>query len=142
MVDKYQQYRDAVKSGFKEYGELAGKKKQIDSDLNKLIQLITANVNMLPEGERERVSEEFDEIKLPSGFSDAIWRVLSPFEFMSATDVRAALEKSGYDLSNQSNALASIHTTLRRFPPDKVISKLEKGKLVYRRKGLTPLKNF
>lgn len=140
MADKYQQYRDAVRNGFAEYGDLAGKKKQVDSDLNKLIQLITANINMLPEGERERVAEEFDERKLPSGFSDAIWRVLSPFEFMSAADVRAALGRSGYDLSHQSNALASIHTTLRRFPPDKVGSKLQKGKLVYRRKGLTPLK--
>ncbi|OLE52243.1 MAG: hypothetical protein AUG51_18990 [Acidobacteria bacterium 13_1_20CM_3_53_8] len=50
-----------------------------------------------------------------AGLSDACREVLKASDKeMTAMDVRDALIRTGYDLSKYSNALASIHTTLKR----------------------------
>lgn len=50
------------------------------------------------------------------GLTDAIREVLktSGTDYLSPTDVRDKLQKSGYDASKQANVLASIHTILKR----------------------------
>jgi hypothetical protein len=55
-------------------------------------------------------------IDADSGLADACRAVLrATSRYMSASDVRDALEASAYDLTQHSNPLASIHSILKRF---------------------------
>lgn len=143
VADKYQKYRDAIEQAFLEMSELTTRKKAIESDISKLLQLAAANIAMLPASERTAIAKKLESLKEPSGLSEAIFRVLKHDKPMSAADVRDALIQSGYDLSNQVNALASIHTTLKRLADaNKIFYANSAEKTLYLRPAvLSELKN-
>ena len=137
-MDKFQKYRDAANEGIKELEKLTAKKLEIESEISTLTQLIAGNIAILPASERSDLGLKFEAAQAPSGMTNAVIRTLSFKEWRSAADVRDALVKSGYDLSTQANPLASIHTTLRRLVGNRVESKEDEGRMVYRRKGMMP----
>jgi len=98
---------------------LGMKRKEIDRDMAKLRQLIRANADMLPDDEGAVFLEEA-ESSGERGFTDTVRRLLrsNPHGF-TPTELRSALVAEGFDLSAQSNGMASIHSVLKR---------LEKGR--------------
>ena len=131
-MDKFQKYRDAAEQAFLELAKLTAAKKEIENDISKLLQLAAANIAVLPASERATITKKLESLKEPSGLSEAIFRVLKHDKRMSAADVRDALIQSGYDLSNQVNALASVHTTLKRLADaKKIYYSSGKGKTLY-----------
>jgi len=71
------------------------------------------------------------------GFTDACRTMLNNAhpEWISAIEIREALVRSGFDLSGYANAMASIHTILRRLEENNEVEKKEEGlKTVFRRK--------
>jgi hypothetical protein len=145
MVDNLQKYRQAALDGIAEIAKLTERKKAIESDISKILQIVAANIAMFPDSERRTLMERLEAAKGPSGLKEAVYSVLSPTKYMSAVEVRDAVISSGFDLSSQVNPLASVSTTLRRFESAEkplIDSKEEDGKTVYRRKGLRPLEGL
>ncbi len=79
------------------------------------------------EGEIATYQERLDGIIEPTGFTDAIRRVLQGAngEALTATDVKDALPKVGFSLSGYSNPLASVHTILKRLSQNPVLYNVE-----------------
>jgi hypothetical protein len=127
-------YRRAVLEGLGELTKLTQKRRAIDDQIGKLVQLLAANVNMLPKDEQAIFTTRINAATPASGLSDAILRVLDAEEYMSTLAVREELITNGYDLSGHVNALASIHTTLKRlFEAGKIDGKqTPDGKMFYR----------
>jgi hypothetical protein len=108
-------YIEALGDALVEYKKLTDRRKEIDERLGKLVRLIAANINMLPDDQQELFLARFNEMTPPTGLSDAILRILSTDEYMSPIEVRDKLLETGsYDFAGQANPLASIHTTLKR----------------------------
>ena len=142
MVDNLQRYRQAALDGIAEIAKLTERKKAIESDISKILQIVAANIAMFPDSERRTLMEKLESAKGPSGLKEAVYSVLSPTKYMSVAEIRDAVINSGFDLSSQVNPLASVSTTLRRFESTEkplVEAKQEEGKTVYKRKGLPPL---
>lgn len=130
-IDKYIQ---ASQEALDELKKLLEEKKAIDNNITKVTNLFHANIAMLPDEARKVIVAGYDMLKPPSGLTEAVMAVLT-FEGMAAVEVREAVIKSGYDLSGQVNALASISTTLKRLENDgKIISKESGGRAVYMKK--------
>jgi chromosome segregation ATPase len=68
------------------------------------------------------------------GFTDACRQLLKlEYKYMDAVEVRDALERRGYDLRKYTNALASVHTVLKRLlASGEIESKTEGLKTLYR----------
>ena len=98
----------------RELVELGKKRKEIDRDMTKLRQLIRANADMLPDNEGAVFLEEA-ESSGERGFTDTIRQLLrANRDGFTPTELRNALTAAGFDLSSQSNAMASIHSVLKR----------------------------
>src|SRR6266567_358063 len=139
MSDRFQKHRDAVEDGLAELEKLAQEKKEIDLEISKLVQIVAANIAILPAYERPSLGIKLEAATPPSGLSDAALRVLSFTNHMTVADVRDALLESGYDLSSQTNALASINTTLRRLAESgRVTFRDINGRNVYKRVATRP----
>lgn len=82
--------------------------------------------------------EMLDDIIEPTGFTDAIKKVLQTAngEAMTATEVKDALPGAGFPLSGYSNPLASVHTILKRLGKTPLLYNVEMvtrdGKNAYR----------
>jgi hypothetical protein len=135
----------AIKQGISEYKRLSQERKALDIQMQKLLQLVAANVNMLPDAEQESYIAQLIEMTPPSGLSEAILRVLKTDEWLSPIEVRDRLIEAGYDFAGQVNPLASIHTTLKRMVPKDAIANVPQpdGKTYYKKtetaRGLTNL---
>jgi hypothetical protein len=135
----------AIKQGISEYKRLLEERKALDIQMQKLLQLVAANVNMLPDAEQESYIAQLIEMTPPSGLSEAILRILKTDEWLSPIEVRDALIEAGYDFAGQVNPLASIHTTLKRMVPKDAITNVPQpdGKTYYKKtetgRGLTNL---
>jgi hypothetical protein len=97
-------YRRALEAAIKEYEALGAERHRIDTRLSELAQTIgtlTRLCGLTP--------------TVPWGLTDACRTVLrNAGAPMSPSEVRDRLQGIGYDLSSYSNALAAIHTTLKR----------------------------
>jgi hypothetical protein len=141
-VMDYEKYLQAATEALDELKKLVDQKKAIEADIAKVSNLFMANVNMMPPAIVKAILDTYHSLKPPAGLSDAILRVLSSTDHMATVGVREALIKSGYDLTDQVNALASISTTLKRLsdPKDgRVIAREEEGRTVYKRARLKDL---
>jgi hypothetical protein len=134
MTDRYLK---AINDGIKEYKGLSKQKKSLETRMQKVLQLIAANVNMLPDAQQELFISQLMEMTPPSGLREAIIRVLAKTEnWLSPTEIRDMLVESGYDFAGQANPLASIHTTLKRLvDAEEAISNVPQpdGKTYYKR---------
>ena len=81
---------------------------------------------------------DIEEIIGPGGMTEAIRRVLqSTTEALTPTETKDALIASGFSLAGYSNALASIHTILKRLvQAGDVEPTLKDGKTAYLWKGI------
>jgi hypothetical protein len=113
-MDRLQPYRTQIQMALRELVELGKKRKEIDRDMTKLRQLIRANADMLPDNEGAVFLEEA-ESSGERGFTDTIRQLLrANRDGFTPTELRNALTAAGFDLSSQSNAMASIHSVLKR----------------------------
>lgn len=136
MDDENKKYRDAAVDGIRELEVLAKEIKEREAKFSKIYSIVAANIAMLPASQRPDLGAKLEATKAPTGLSKAVLRVLRYDKYMAATEVRDALTASGYDLSAQTNALASVHTTLKRLteaPNSRVRAMESHGRTVYRR---------
>jgi len=133
-----------LNAAFKEYADLFVERQEVDLKLSQKEQFIRATVNMLPEDQRG-IWESYLE-KLAGdymGLSQAVRAVLqeSPKRFHTATEVRKALEKSGFDFANYTtNPLSSVHAALKRLKPEEAEMEKVEGVMAWRWIGEMPLK--
>jgi hypothetical protein len=93
---------------------LGMKRKEIDRDMAKLRQLIRANADMLPDQEGATFLEDAESSE-ERGFTDSIRQLIRlNSSGFTPTELRDALTAEGFDLSSQSNVMASIHSVLKR----------------------------
>ncbi|MGH9162836.1 MAG: hypothetical protein ACRD2X_22970 [Vicinamibacteraceae bacterium] len=98
------EYRRALRAAVKEYEQLGVERQRIDKRLSELVQTI---------GTLSRLCGLTPTV--PWGLTDACRTVLRNGGVpMTAADVRDRLQAIGCDLSSYANALAAIHTTLKR----------------------------
>jgi hypothetical protein len=99
-----QEYRRALEAAIKEYEALGAERQRIDTRLSELAQTI---------GTLSRLCGLTPTV--PWGLTDACRTVLrNAGRPMTPSEVRDRLQGIGYDFSSYSNALAAIHTTLKR----------------------------
>src|SRR5215470_5606038 len=110
-----ERYYKAIKEGIAEYQQLSNERVTLEARMQKVLQLVAANLNMLPDTQQEPFLTQLLEMRPPKGWSEAIIRILDKGDtWLSPTEVRDALAEGGYDFTGQANPLASIHTTLKR----------------------------
>lgn len=129
----------AATDALKAYKKFSAQRKDIESQLANLERIFYASLDMLTEGQRAKLLEEFEPMKAPSGLSDAVLRALDSDKSMTAVQVRDTLIENGYDLSEQVNALGSIYTTLRRLVASKLVSCVEHKNYGRMYKRLVPI---
>lgn len=110
-------YRRLIADSKRKLSELRERRDEIDVEMGKLRMLIFATANMLPDEERDEAIEGVGEETLSRrvGLTAAIDLALERADdWQTPKQVREALEQSGYDLDDYGNAMASIHTVLKR----------------------------
>jgi len=122
-----------------EFSSLLRERQELDLKLAQKLQFIRATMNQLPDGEVKKVEEYLDKLASGSaGLSESIRKILSnnPRKWHTATEVRDALIKAGFDFGNYaSNPLASVHSTLKRIKPAEAEMHTADGVMVWRWKG-------
>jgi len=105
-------YHQARSSALKELADAAKQKEILDKRIARLKQTL-ASLDALIEGDEASTEsrQEMDVVGITDAVRNALKIANSP---RTAVDVRDWLASSGYDLSDQENALASIHTILKR----------------------------
>jgi hypothetical protein len=114
-VDRFEPYRQQAKEAGRLFADACQRRKQADQDMARFRKLATALADMLPDDERLRFLQDLD-ASSAVGFTDTIkqiYREASP-NGVTPMQVRAKLQGAGYDLSGQSNPMASIHSVIRR----------------------------
>lgn len=108
-------YRWQIGDALLRIDELMKQKKEIDEQLTILRNLAQATAFMLPDGaERDAVVAEIERGSA-TGFTATIRNIIQQNpRGLTPPEIRDALFGVGYDLSNQVNPLASIHSVLRR----------------------------
>ena len=133
------QYRTAVVLYTARLEKVVAERTKLNKEIERVADLIEANANFLPEEERAEKLQKLEKLVAgPPGFTDSVRNVLRsrPEYFVTAIGVRDWLAKEGYNLSQYSNPLASIHTILRRLAKSKeVFTEVKDGELYYRWKG-------
>lgn len=123
MTDRYEPYRNQIRTALRELTEKGRLRTEIDRDMANLRQLILANANLLPDDERKVFIAQADEAE-PAGFTETIRKILqSAVRGLTPVEVRDALVASGKNLSSQANPMASIHTVLKRLEKSGSISR-------------------
>ena len=133
------QYRNAVVMYTARLGQVVAERSKLNREIERVTDLIEANANFLPEEERaERLQKMEQLVAGPPGFTDSVRNVLRSRsgDWATAIRVRDWLNAEGYNLSQYSNPLASIHTILRRLAKsDEVFTEVKDGEINYRWKG-------
>ena len=133
-------YNDALTECLLRIGELHKQRMAIDSDLSKLRNLARATINMLPDEQQANYTELLDSFYQDAdvGLKESIANILmASHTWMSPVAVRDALFQQGFNFdSYTSNPLASIHTVLKRFSPEKVETRSKDGVTEYHWKGV------
>ena len=100
---------------------------------NKRIAQVIESINSLTRLEPGKVAQLIGDPASQSGLSAAVRQVFRADPgWLYPTEVRDRLANSGYDISQHSNILASVHTCLKRLAEaDEIGSKEIEGKLAY-----------
>jgi hypothetical protein len=108
----------------------------LDEQIDKLKKLASATYELMDDKEKVAYSEVFEELNrsdqsLTHEIRQAL--LLGGGEYLTPTQIRERLVKSGYDFSRyQSNPLVSIHSTLNRMKGEVDTVVLEEGTKGYR----------
>jgi hypothetical protein len=91
---------------------------KIAQEISDLRELIRANANFLPDQERETELMILELFKVPTNVTEAvrlsIFIASAQGKRMTPMEVKALTESLGFDFSEYSNPMASIHTILKR----------------------------
>ena len=124
--------------------KLVANREKLNLEIQRISALIAANADFLPEEERAVRLQELEQLVAdPPGFTDSVRNVLraNPERAATATDVRDLLAEAGFNLSDYSNPLASIHTILKRLAErGEVTTITDNGQTYYRWKADGPRK--
>ena len=139
MTDAH--YKDSLDAAKTEMETLLGEQTQIEQRLSYIEgRLQSLRKTVLSLG--ELVGEEFEPQTV--GITEAIRKILRDAHdgrglYMSPTGVRNALQKDSFPLSDYKNALAVIHTTLKRLEEQSEIESTtgKNGKAFYRWREIT-----
>jgi hypothetical protein len=136
-------YVQLVKASVLKLGELTRQRDELEAQIAKLNQFISATLNMLPDEERERLQVKIDFIDARNlGLTDAVRKVLQHaprHAWVAGTEIRKTLIEAGFDFSEYtSNPLASIYAVAKRFKPQEVETDVIDGVRAFRWKGFPP----
>lgn len=142
MKHELKRYRAAILLCSLRLRKLVANREKLTLEIDRVSDLITANANFLPAGERAAQLQKLEQLVAdPPGFTDSVRNVLrtNPGDAATATAVRDLLAKAGFNLSAYSNPLASIHTILKRLAKrGEVTSSMNNGQIYYRWKADVP----
>lgn len=115
MPDRYEPYRQQVKFLLQEITSLSQRKREIELEMEKIEQLFHGNLGVIPAAERVNFLQGLEQV-MPAGLTD---RVRLAFKNaypkgLTPIQLRDALLASGVSLSQYSNAMATVHTVIRR----------------------------
>ncbi|SRR5713101_759392 len=114
-MDRFEPFRQQIRLALEELSEWSKQKQNAEREMAKLQQLIVANANMLPDAERVAFMGQIAEAVPPAGITDAIRQVFrANRKGLTPVQVKEALMVSGFDITSQANAMASIHSVIRR----------------------------
>lgn len=129
-------YKAVLTQTLQEFDAILKERQELDLKLAQKLQFIRATMNQLPDNEVSQFEDYLQKLFSGSGgLSDSIRRVLSenPRKWHTATQVRNALIKSGFDFGNYaSNPLASVHSALKRLKPEEAETDTVDGVMVWR----------
>lgn len=111
----------------------------ITNEMVQLEQVVTSLTPLTSEHSLEELNAFLIENATELNLADACREVLKKNNrYMTPIEIRDTLAASGFDLTNYSNPLASIHGVLKRFVESGTAEKHEKdGATMYRSKGYT-----
>ncbi len=135
-------YRAAVGVQTIRLKKLVAERNNLNVEIERVVDLISANANFLPESERaERLQALEQIIAEPLGFTDSVRNILSshPNHWVTPIGARDLLVSANFDLGKYSNPLASIHTILKRLAKSEELETMTKdGEIYYRWRGFKP----
>jgi hypothetical protein len=129
-------WQDALKRAQAELEEKRGEMQHLDEQramlAGEILQLEKAVDGLAPLASDRAIAERVNDFLIENatelGLADACREVLKKANrYMTAVDVRDALEAGGFDLSNYSNPLASIHGILKRFDESGEVASVSLG---------------
>lgn len=134
MTDMTRDIHNAVQIHLAELHELLVRRKENERDIARTRWMLKGLAQALPPG---KVQEELVRgiglaRRKPPGMTEAILGALkeSPGRELSARSIRAALEGSGFDLSDYSQPLSTVSIALRRLASSKRIASVRRGRNV------------
>jgi len=109
-------------------GTLTAQRQDIDREIEKVTQMLSACYNMLSEDQQRTWSDTFTSAiefhkREEIGLTDAIRNILqsNPKHWFTPIQIRDRLQELGFDFSGYtSNPLSSVHSVLKRFKPEEV----------------------
>ncbi len=101
-------------------------RKVIDGKIADLRNLVRANANFLPDKEREAELLVLEMLRIPENITEAVriavFLACAHKEGVTPIEIKEEAEQRGFDFSEYSNPMASIHTILKRMkdadPPE------------------------
>jgi hypothetical protein len=119
-------FRSQINEARKRLQQLTREQRKINEEIGDLRELIRANANFLPEAEREQELYFLELFKYPTNITEAVRYALCMATLIghkpTPVEIKSASEVFGFDFSEYSNPMASIHTVLKRMrdanPPE------------------------
>jgi hypothetical protein len=110
--------RSQISDAKKRLQHLLRAQQEANQEIQDLRELVRANANFLPEDERLREMAILDFLKQPTNIAEAVRLAVFFATILSQKitplEIRAAAESFGFDFTEYSNPMASIHTILKR----------------------------
>jgi hypothetical protein len=109
-------------------GTLTTQRQDIEREIEKVTQMLSACYNMLSEDQQRTWSDTFTlaiefQKREEMGLTEAIRNILqsNPRQWFTPIQIRDRLQELGFDFSGYtSNPLSSVHSVLKRFKPEEV----------------------
>jgi hypothetical protein len=130
-------YYATIADSASELVRLDKERKRIEQEAQNHRELIVASIKMLPDDEQDKFLRILGDaiITRKVRLTDAIREALSTSDWLTASEVKARVERRGFDFSGfTTNPVSSIYSILRR---DKAVDSQtgESGTAVFRLKG-------
>jgi len=111
-------FRTQIGEAKKRLARLMAAEQKISQEMADLRELIRANANLLPDGERELELLCLDVFKSPGNITEAVRLAIFLVSVVkmkvTPTAIKGFAEFLGFDFSEYSNPMASIHSILKR----------------------------
>jgi hypothetical protein len=119
-------FRSQIADAKKRLQQVLGEQRKINEEISYLRDLIRANANFLPDSEKEQEFYFLEIFQHPTNITQAVRLALSIAAIgknkLTPLAIKDVIERIGFDFSEYSNPMASIHTILKRMkesePPE------------------------